>query len=152
MKLGIIIVCHNNEFDIDIHKCTKYLKQIKDIAFCFVNNNSQDNTLDMLKEISTANKNVFVLNISRKKSDTAAVRAGARFMTNQLNLNHLGFVPANKINSYDSLCALIKEIRDNPLDISDILPYKVNEKGVKLTFFQSLFPILEHLEKQLVNS
>jgi GT2 family glycosyltransferase len=152
MKVGIIIVCYNNELDIDIKECTKHLKEIKDVVFCFVNNNSQDNTYDALKEINTACKNVSVINISKKKSDTAAVRAGARFMTNQFNLKHLGFVPSNKIIKYGSLSVLIKEIRNNQFDISSINPYKENDKGVKLTFFQSLFPILEHLEKQLVNN
>ena len=43
MKLGIIIICHNNENDIDIDHCVKYLNKVKDIEICLVNNNSKDN-------------------------------------------------------------------------------------------------------------
>lgn len=145
MKIGIIIICYNNEMDIDIGHCTKYLNKVKDIEICLVNNHSNDNTYDVLKEIKESCNNVSIVNIKKFKSDNAAVKAGARFMTSQFNLKHLGFVNMNMISKYDNLNMLIKDIRDNQIDILNYEQSILNKKGIKLTMFQSLFPVMDYL-------
>ena len=90
MKLGIIIICHNNENDINIDNCVKYLNKVKDIEICLVNNNSKDNTYNVLKEIKEYCNHVSLVDIKKFKSDNSAVKAGARFMSSQFNLKYLG--------------------------------------------------------------
>lgn len=131
--------------DIDIGHCTKYLNKVKDIEICLVNNHSNDNTYDVLKEIKESCNNVSIVNIKKFKSDNAAVKAGARFMTSQFNLKHLGFVNMNMISKYDNLNMLIKDIRDNQIDILNYEQSILNKKGIKLTMFQSLFPVMDYL-------
>lgn len=145
MKLGIIIICYNNEKDIDVDYCAKYLNNIQGIEICLVNNHSKDNTYDMLKEIKECCKNVSIVNIKKFKSDSSAVKAGARFMTNQFNLKHLGFVNTNMVNDYENLNMLIKDIKDNQIDILNYDQSLLNNKGIKLTLFQSLFPVIDYL-------
>jgi len=147
MKLGIIIICHNNENDIDISQCVKYLNKIKDIEICLVNNNSKDNTYDVLKEIKEYCENVSIVNIKKFKSDNSAVKAGARFMSSQFNLKYLGYVNTNMIHEYQDLSLLVKSIRDNQIDISNYNQNISNKKGIKLTMFQSLFPVMDYLAK-----
>lgn len=147
MKLGIIIICYNNENDIDISQSTKYLNKVKDIEICLVNNHSKDNTYDILKEIREACENVSVVNIKTFKSDTSAVKAGARFMSSQFNLKHLGFVNMKMTSKYENLNMLIKEIRDNQGDILKYNQRFSNKKGMKLTMFQSLFPVMDYLKE-----
>jgi len=147
MKLGIIIICYNNENDIDISHCVKYLNKVKDIEICLVNNNSKDNTYDVLQEIKEYCKNVSIVNIKKFKSDNSAVKAGARFMSSQFNLKHLGFVNTNMIDKYQDLSLLIKSIRDNQVDISNYNQSISNKKGIRLTMFQSLFPVMDYLAK-----
>ncbi len=146
MKLGIIIICYNNESDIDIKQCVKYLNKLDGIEICLVNNHSKDNTYEVLKEIKEYCNNVSVVNIKKFKSDTSAVRAGARFMFNQFNLKHLGFANLNN-NHKENLSILIKDIKDHK---TDILRYNLgilNETEIKLTMFQSLFPVIDFLIK-----
>ena len=131
--------------DIDIDYCIKYLNNVKGIEICLVNNHSKDNTYEVLKEIKEYCKNVSIVNIKKFKSDSSAVKAGARFMTSQFNLKHLGFVNMNMISKYDSLNMLIKDIRDNQIDILNYEQSLSNKKGIKLTMFQSLFPVVDYL-------
>ena len=145
MKLGIIIICHNNENDIDIEHCVKYLNKVKDIEICLVNNNSKDNTYNVLKEIKEYCGHVSIVDIKKFKSDNSAVKAGARFMSSQFNLKYVGFVNSNFIYEYEDLSLLIKSIRDNQVDISNYNQSISNKKGVKLTMFQSLFPVMDYL-------
>jgi hypothetical protein len=142
MKLGIIIICHNNEADIDINDCAAYLNEVKNMEICLVNNNSNDTTYDILNEIKEHCSHVSIVNINKYKSDNAAVKAGARFMSNEFNLKYLGFI---HMNQYDSLSTLLKKIRDNQIDISQYNQSFMNKKRMKLTLFQSLFPVMEYL-------
>tara|TARA_R110001632_G_scaffold64960_6_gene154221 strand:+ start:359 stop:820 length:462 start_codon:yes stop_codon:yes gene_type:complete len=144
------MICYNNENDIDISHCTKYLNKVKNIKICLVNNNSDDNTYDVLKEIRENCESVSVVNIKKFKSDDSAVKAGARYMASQFNLNHLGFVTLNKANKDKSLSELIKEIRDNQVHILKYNQSFINKKGIKLTMFQSLFPVMDYIEKMTV--
>jgi len=147
MKLGIIIICHNNENDIDIDHCIKHLNKVKDIEICLVNNNSKDKTYNVLMEIKERCENVSIVDIKKFKSDNSAVKAGARFMSSQFNLKYLGFVNSNMIYEYEDLSMLIKSIRDNQVDISNYNQSFSNKKGIKLTMFQSLFPLMDYLAK-----
>ena len=147
MKLGIIIICYNNENDIDIGHCVKYLNKVKDIEICLVNNNSKDNTYSVLKEIKEYCGHVSIVDIKKFKSDNSAVKAGARFMSSQFNLKYLGFINTNVIREYENLCLLIKAIGDNQVDISKYNQSDLNKKGIKLTMFQSLFHVMDYLAK-----
>jgi glycosyltransferase involved in cell wall biosynthesis len=145
MKIGIIIICYNNEMDIDIGHCAKYLNKVKGIEICLVNNHSNDNTYDVLKEIKESCSNVSIVNIKKFKSDNAAVKAGARFMSSQFNLKHLGFVNMNMISKYDNLNILIKDIRDNQDYLLKYNQDSIDKRGIKKTMFQSLFPVMDYL-------
>tara|TARA_R110000772_G_scaffold90926_1_gene187327 strand:- start:9 stop:494 length:486 start_codon:yes stop_codon:yes gene_type:complete len=147
MKLGIIIICYNIENDIDIGHCVKYLNKVKDIEVCLVNNNSKDNTYNILKEIKEDCVNVSIVDIKKFKSDNSAVKAGARFMSNQFNLKYLGFINTSTISRYEDLSMLIKTIRDNQVDISMYNQSISNKKEIKRTMFQSLFPVMDYLAK-----
>lgn len=147
MKLGIIIICHNNENDIDICNCVKYLNKVKNMEICLVNNNSTDNTHEVLREIKEYCKNVSIVNIKKKKSDSSAVKAGARFMTSQFNIKHLGYINTSMIKKYQNLSLLIKTIRDNQMDILEYNKRISDEKTMKPTMFQSLFSVVDYLAK-----
>jgi hypothetical protein len=145
MKVGILIICYNIENDIDVSHCVKYLNKVKDIKVCLVNNNSKDNTYDLLKEIKEYCVNVSIVDIKKFKSDNSAVKAGARFMSSQFNLKHLGFISSNGINEYGNLFQLIKAIGLNQVDISNYDYTFLSKKGTKQTIFQSLFPVMDYL-------
>ncbi|OXA71993.1 hypothetical protein B0A67_09185 [Flavobacterium aquidurense] len=147
MKTGIIIICYNNEYDIEKDLCIKYINDVQDVEFCLVNNNSKDNTYELLKDISGTCKNVSVVNINKYKSSTSAIRAGARFMFNEYNLKQLGFITTNTFNKFENLSMLLKVIQENQIDISKYDQKIFYTKETKLTLFQSLFPVMDYLAK-----
>jgi hypothetical protein len=51
------------------------------------------------------------------------------------------------ISKYKGLSLLIKAIGDNQVDISKYNQSFLNNKGIKLTMFQRLFPVMEYLAK-----
>jgi hypothetical protein len=147
MKTGIIIIFYNNESDIDKDLCIKYINDVHNVEFCLVNNNSEDNTHELLKDISERCKNVSVVNINTYKSSKSAVRAGARFMFNEYNLKQLGFITTNTFIKFESLDMLIKFIQENQKDLSRYNEKILLIKETKLTLFQSLFPVMDYLAK-----
>jgi len=97
MKIGLIIVFRNNENEIDTKFIVDYSNKIKHIELCFVNNESNDNTYKLLKEIKNKCHNISLVNIKKFKSHNTAVRAGARYMFNEFRLDHLGYVNVNDL-------------------------------------------------------
>lgn len=149
MRIGIIIVFHNDEKNIDTGFFIKHLKQAKNAELCLVNNASRDNTSQKLKEIkeSSSLTNISIVNIKKFKSNISAVRSGARFMFNQFDLNHIGFISTNMLNKNIDINRLVKAISKNQ---NDILNYNIKileKKEMKQTMFQSVFSITECLEK-----
>jgi len=138
MKIGVIIICYNNEFNIDRDLCISYLKEVQNIEFCLVNNYSQDNTFEVLKELSETCKNVSVVNINKYKSNSSAVRAGARFMCNEFNLKYLGFITENTFGRYNDLSLVIKAVQENQLDVSNYNRLVLNTKEIKLAPIKNL--------------
>ncbi|WP_290470252.1 glycosyltransferase [Lacinutrix sp. MedPE-SW] len=88
MKIGIIIIFHNNEDDIDTKYFIDKISQTKHLELCFVNNESRDSTYQLLEEIKYQCSNVSIVNIKKFKSDVSAVRAGARYMFSQYDLEN----------------------------------------------------------------
>ncbi|WP_197493495.1 glycosyltransferase [Formosa sp. Hel1_33_131] len=86
MKKGIIIVFSNNEKEIKETQFDKLLD--KDVAeFCFVNNASNDHTLDKLKDIKTKTfNNISIVDVKKNKGTKAAIKAGVRYLVNNKEL------------------------------------------------------------------
>lgn len=148
MKTGIIIIFHNYERFIDKELFVRHAEKAKYIHFCLVNNNSKDNTYRVLKDIKEVCQNVSVVNIKKFKPDISAVKAGARYMFNQFDLDHLGYINTNLLNKKnENLNTIIKVIEENKEDILkyDIEIVKKNE--IKQSLYQNLFSVIDYLKK-----
>ncbi|AXO80413.1 glycosyltransferase [Olleya aquimaris] len=152
MKIGVIIIFHNNENDIDTDCFIQQIQKTPNLELCLVNNNSKDNTYKILDQIKQCCNNVSVVNINKFKSDVSAVRAGARFMASQHDLEHLGYATANLLNKNEhGLNGLIKAISKNQDLILDFNIENLKKRDIKLTLFKSLFSIIDYLKKLNVN-
>jgi len=92
MKTGIIIIFHNYAEEIDKDFFKEHISKADDVEICLVNNNSNDSTYQLLKEIGEKCKNVSVVNINKFKTDNSAIRAGVRYLVNQFNLREIGYI------------------------------------------------------------
>lgn len=153
MKIGIIIIFHNNEKEIKKDFFIEQIKQTNNIELCFVNNDSRDNTYSVLKDIKEQCNNVSLIDIKKFKSDVSAVRAGARYMFNKYDLEYLGYITTNLLNTrIHGLNGMIKAITENQKLILEYKTRSFRRANIKLTLFQQLFSIIDYLKKIKVDN
>ena len=116
-----------------------------DVAeFCFVNNASNDNTLDQLKDIKTKTfKNISIVDIKKKKGIKAAIKAGVRYLINYEELKLIVYLEFYKNNDFVNL--------EYTLDIivkSDHETIKLFTNTNNRNIFQNVFS-LEQLNEKL---
>ena len=79
-KISIIVPCYNEEQTLPIFydEITKVAKEMKsvDFEFLFVNDGSKDQTLDILRELSSRDKRVRYISFSRNFGKEAGMYAG----------------------------------------------------------------------------
>lgn len=144
MKTGIIITFHNNEKEIDKHFFIQNTEHLKNVEICLVNNNSQDNTYNKLKEISEYCKNVSVLNINKYKTDNYAIRAGVRFLVNQFNLREIGYINTNLLTTNQKeLNKVLRGIIENRDEILNFKNQVSQQKKIKQSVIQNVFSLLD---------
>jgi len=154
MSIGIIMIFNNNETQIEKHFFIKQINALNTIELCLVDNNSKDKTLQLLQEIKEAcSSMVSVVEIKKYSSEDAAKRAGARYMFNQFNLKHIGFVNVNsKSNKGETLNILLERILKNKKLIIDTNIKVIENQDVKQTLFKSIFSVREYLKKIKTNT
>jgi len=150
MKIGIIIIFHNNEAEIDKAFFIEQINLSETIELCLVDNESKDDTLNVLKEIKeSCSSQVSVVEIKKKVSEDVAKRAGARYMVNQFNLKHLGFVNVTNFKAEDKkhLNMVIEEFYTNKEALIKFNHQTLEQQEVKQTLFKRIFSVVDYLKK-----
>lgn len=146
MKLGIIVIFRNNLDDIEVKSLTESIKSNQNVKFCLVDNESFDDTVDALFEIKENCANVSIVEIKRQVNNKASKRAGARFMFNNYNLKHIGFVEVNTLKSkHINLVEFIKLISEDYESIIEYDKYLRSKYLIKPTLFNSVFPLMNYI-------
>ena len=153
MKIGIIIVFETNENQIERQFFIDQINQSKSIEFCLVDNDSKDKTLQLLKYIKeVCFSNVSVVEIKKNSSEEVAVRAGARFMFNNYNLKHIGFISVNAINAKNyNLTDLIETVCSNKDFIIDYNVKTIENKAIRPTLFKRVFSVIDYINNLSTN-
>jgi hypothetical protein len=147
MKLGIIIIFHNNEEIIDKDFFISHLNEAKNIEFCFVNNASFDKTYQFLKEIKEDCSCVSLVDIKKYTTESIAIKAGARFLFNEFDLNHIGYVGANSQNKEQfNLIEMLKAISANKDFILDYDIKMIESQKIKKSIMNRIFSVIEYLK------
>ncbi|WP_179352118.1 glycosyltransferase [Winogradskyella vidalii] len=148
MRIGIIIIFHNNETDIDTTFFIEQIKASEYIDLCFVDNESKDATISVLEDIKEAcPTKVSVIEIKRSVSEIAATKAGARYMFNEFNLKHIGYINVNALKPEEqTLNALIKSFCTHKDGIIDFNLKTIKDQEIKKTLFKSVFSVVEYLQ------
>ncbi|MEY8850077.1 family 2 glycosyl transferase [Psychroserpens sp. XS_ASV72] len=145
MKTGIIIVFHNYENELHPKVLVNQIQKIVHVPLCLVNNDSKDETYDILKDVRDLCQNVSVVNIKKFKSDMSAVRAGARFLLSQYQLKHLGYINTNLISSNLGFVPFLEVFAAYH---NDIISMGIsNQKPSKQKTTQPLFSVVDEVQK-----
>lgn len=150
MKVGVIIIFHNNAEAINSKRLVKIIKASEHIVMCFVDNESRDSTLEKLSEVKEACfDKVSIVEIKKKVSQEAAKRAGARSMFNDFDLKHIGFLDANVLTDYDydfdNILSALIENKDGIIQFDKEIK---NRQRIKPTLLKSIFSILDYFKSQ----
>ncbi len=144
MKTGIITVFHNYERQLNKAVFIKQIQELEDTQICLVNNESKDNTYELLKDIKESCSNVSVVNIKKFKSDVVAVKAGARYLFSQKKLKRLGYINTNLIHNSIGIHYYFDQLITHKNQIFDVDEYKYLTQQ---RLFKSSFSIIESINK-----
>jgi GT2 family glycosyltransferase len=150
MKIGIILIFHNNEKDINNGLFTNLLNQTEHIPLCFVNNGSKDSTLESLKLLKAEREsNITIIDIKRNKGDEAAVKAGARYLFNKNDLKHVGFINMNASNSFEDFEKFFKTFTENKKLIIEYNIKRSENSKSQRAWFKDIFSITNFIDFEI---
>jgi GT2 family glycosyltransferase len=154
MKIGVIIIFNNDKLLADSDFLIGQIKQLDAVELCFVDNNTKDNTLYLLEEIKDeCQQNVSVIQIKKNISLDGAMRAGARYMVNEFNLKHIGFINVNDLVKEDlKLNNVLQSISNNNKSIINYNIKSIENQSMKKTLFKSVFSLIEYLKQININN
>ena len=84
-KISIVIPVYNSAKSID-SLSSQIHHQLNDISYeiIFINDNSNDDSWEKLKELSSSNKNTIALNLAKNFGQDCAIMAGLHHMTGDM--------------------------------------------------------------------
>lgn len=90
MKIGILIIFHNDETQIEVQKFIELFTDRKKLSICLVNNSSTDHTFELLEEIKEeATIPISLIDIKKKRDHHVAIKAGVRYLTSKNDLPYI---------------------------------------------------------------
>jgi hypothetical protein len=142
------MIFHNNEAQIDKDFLVEQINASETIELCFVDNDSRDKTLTLLQDIKEAcASHVSIVEIKKNTSEDAAKRAGARFMFNQFNLKHIGFLNVTELHEKgQQLSTIIENLFLNKVALIDLNLKTIEQQDIKQTLFKSIFSLVDYLK------
>jgi dolichyl-phosphate beta-glucosyltransferase len=106
-SFAIIIPCYNEEKRLQVSEFTQFIKLHKDITILFVNDGSSDNTINLLKSISSINENIGFIDFPDNKGKGEAVRQGIIHALKKQPFDYVGYLDADlstSLKEYYDLC------------------------------------------------
>ncbi|WP_369996714.1 glycosyltransferase family A protein [Winogradskyella sp.] len=148
MKIGIIIIFRNNESSIKVENLAKHMQSADFVKFCLVDNNSKDNTIQLLNEIKeNCTDKVEIVEIKKMVSEPMAKRAGARYLFSNYNLKYIGFINLASLQKTDkSLDEILEHIVKNKEFMAE-LKTKIDKNNPKPNFFKGIISIVDSEKK-----
>ena len=137
--INIIVPCYNEEKSLPLFykETLKIIKNIKDknFEFIFVNDGSNDKTLNVIKKLSINRKNIKYLSFSRNFGKEAAMYAGMK----ESNGEYVVIMDADLQDPPALLVEMIRTIDDGEYDV--VATRRVSRKGEPLirSFFARMF-------------
>jgi glycosyltransferase involved in cell wall biosynthesis len=108
LKILILIPCYNEEKRLPIDKFLSYLRNNPQLSFCFIDDGSSDNTLQLLNDIESKCNNASVLALAKNVGKANAIREGILKNSND-NWDYIGFmdgdlaIPLDEIQVFHDL-------------------------------------------------
>lgn len=148
--LSIVVPCYNEEESIllfldEVKKVSKnnVLKELK-IHVLFVNDGSEDNTLNLMKEVSRKNANVSFISFSRNFGKEAAIYAGLEYA----NGDYIALMDADLQDPPNLLEEMYLSIKNEAYDC--VATRRITRKGepiIRSFFARKFYKIINAISK-----
>lgn len=104
MKVRVIVPCYNEEKRINLNSFTEFLDQRSNssIHLLFVNDGSNDDTLQLINQLKEKHETAEVLNLTKNVGKAEAIRAGINFSLEE-EYSYLGYLDADLATPLDEL-------------------------------------------------
>ncbi|MFD0835310.1 hypothetical protein ACFQ0I_06010 [Mariniflexile aquimaris] len=147
--VGIILIFHNNENNLNFDLITQTLNAASELHFCLVNNGSLDNTLALLNDVKQQSKNhISILDIKKYKSENFALKSAVRYLNSVEKIVHYGYLAIENDSCFKAVNTLIHA--NNTLPIKLKLPGLLNPKESRL-LIKNVFLLRDYLNLILNN-
>ena len=111
MNNAIVIPCYNESSRLDFDQYSAFLKKRPNYIFCFVNDGSNDNTLEYLNAFQSQHaEQVKVLDLKQNRGKAEAVRAGMNHLIWKNELTSIGFMDADLSTGFDEYQNLVNKL------------------------------------------
>lgn len=147
-KISVIVSCFNEEETIplfykEIYKTIKYMKDY-DFELLFIDDGSSDNTLNILKDLHSKDKNVRYVSFSRNFGKEAAMYAGLSYSTG----DYVTLMDADLQDPPEMLPRMIDIIKNEGYD--SVGTRRVTRKGepvIRSFFARCFYKIINKMSK-----
>jgi dolichyl-phosphate beta-glucosyltransferase len=114
-KICIVIPCYNEGKRLEAKDFTDFLSENENVNFCFVNNGSRDNTLDILNKLyETNSERIKIINFPKNAGKAESVRIGMLEADKWLNFDILGYFDADLSTPLTEIKTLLNHLNMKP--------------------------------------
>jgi glycosyltransferase involved in cell wall biosynthesis len=111
-KVCIVIPCFNEANRLEVNNFRDYLSLNSHVHFCFVNDGSSDNTLQILREqFETKYANATILDLQKNVGKAEAIRTAVNECLQKLQCNYIGYFDADLATPLTEIDYLISHIK-----------------------------------------
>ncbi len=130
--VGIVIPCYNEENRLCVDEFIQSVHQNLGYHLCFVNDGSNDNTLEVLNKLRKGREDyISVYNCEKNGGKAEAVRLGVLHLTQNLNLDYIGYLDADLSTDFKDFEELIKTIETSRFKI--VSGSRIDRMGANIT-------------------
>ena len=108
MKTIVVVPCYNESKRLPQDKFIRYVEEHDDVAFLFANDGSRDNTLDVLRQLTSQPERLLLLDIQPNGGKAEAVRKGMLYAAEQYEPQYIAFWDADLATPLDEIEPMVQ--------------------------------------------
>lgn len=130
--VGVVIPCYNEEERLSGQEFKNFVHNNLGYHLCFVNDGSTDKTLEVLEELRKGNENkISIYNCAKNGGKAEAVRQGVLHLTNDPQLDYIGYLDADLSTDFRDFDDLVKTMETSNFKI--VSGSRISRMGANIT-------------------
>jgi glycosyltransferase involved in cell wall biosynthesis len=111
--LVIVVPCYNESERLPVNEFVAFLNDNRSVSVCFVNDGSEDSTLEILNQIKGAfEESVHIVSNDQNVGKAESVRKGVLYCADHLNFDNIAYLDADLATSLEECLELTEYINN----------------------------------------